>query len=289
MIIGPLMEKHRNAIKRRSEGESVEEDDTLLNWMMDNGNEKENGLFEMSARQSILTLASIHTTSMGVANILFDLSAHPEWFDVLREEITEVEKDLGKLGEENGVGAKEWLPRLEKLDSFFVESQRFSPPILCKSPVPPSNRKLTRTVAPQRLAIVPITLKDGTHIPAGTRIACANADILSASLPDSSTFDPMRSYRKRHYTNQLNKHQAGQPDIDNLHFGYGNQACPGRHFAVGEIKMILAKILSEFEFKYPEGKTRPRNFFADENVFVDPRARLMMRKRRVRCESCGRC
>jgi len=144
-------------------------------------------------------------------------------------------------------------------------------------------------VSPQRLAIVSITLKDGTHIPAGTRIACANADILSASLPDSLTFDPMRSYRKRHSTNQLNKHQAGQPDTDNLHFGYGKQACPGRHFAVGEIKMILVKMLSEFEFKYPEGKTRPRNFFADENVFVDPRARLMMRKRRVRCESCGRC
>jgi cytochrome P450 len=134
MIIGPLMEKHRDAIKRRSEGETVEEDDTLLNWMMDNGNEKENGLFEMSTRQSILTLASIHTTSMGVANILFDLSAHPEWFDVLREEIAEVEKDLGKLGERDGVGAKDWLPRLEKLDSFFVESQRFSPPILRKSP-----------------------------------------------------------------------------------------------------------------------------------------------------------
>jgi cytochrome P450 len=132
-IIGPLMEKHRDALKRRSEGEDVEEDDTLLNWMMDNGNEKENGLWEMSTRQTILTLASIHTTSMSVSNLLFDLTAHPEWFAVLREEIAEVEKELGKVGEREGVGAKEWLPRLEKMDSFFVESQRFNPPILRKS------------------------------------------------------------------------------------------------------------------------------------------------------------
>jgi ent-kaurene oxidase len=143
-------------------------------------------------------------------------------------------------------------------------------------------------VAPQRLAIVPITLKDGTHIPAGTRLACANADILDQSIPDPEVFDPMRSYRKRHQSGELNKYQAGQTERNNLHFGYGKQACPGRHFAVGEIKMIMAKILMEFEFKYPQGKSRPRNFYADENVFPDPRARLLMRKRKMPCEMCGR-
>lgn len=143
-------------------------------------------------------------------------------------------------------------------------------------------------VAPQRLAIVPITLKDGTHIPAGTRIACANADILSDTTPNPADFDPMRSYRRRYETGELNKHQAGQTEKDNLHFGYGKQACPGRHFAVGEIKMVMTKMLMEFEFKYPEGKGRPRNFYADENVFPDPRARLMMRKRRIPCDTCGR-
>lgn len=84
----------------------------------------------MSTRQAILTLASIHTTSMAAANILFDLCAHPEWFPVLREEIENITKELGPIGSGPGSGAKEWLPRLEKLDSFFVESQRINPPIL---------------------------------------------------------------------------------------------------------------------------------------------------------------
>ncbi|KAF2198781.1 putative cytochrome P450 [Delitschia confertaspora ATCC 74209] len=261
-IIGPLMEKHQKALASKGTDDEIEEDDTLLNWMMDNGNEKENKLPEMAARQSVLTLASIHTTSMGIANMLFDLCAHPKWFEPLRQEVIEV------LAETKGqMKAKEWLPRLEKMDSFFVESQRFNPPIL---------------LAPQRLAVVDITLKDGTRIPKGTRLACANSEILNdpSVTPNPEAFDPMRSYRKRHETGELNKHLAGQPDKDNLSFGHGKQACPGRYFAVGEIKMILARLLLEFEFKYPEGKSRPKNFYADENVFPDPRARLMMRKRR---------
>lgn len=137
--------------------------------------------------------------------------------------------------------------------------------------------------------MVPITLKDGTHIPAGTRVTCANADILNDNTPSPSSFDPMRAYRKRYQSGELNKHQAGQTEKENLHFGYGKQACPGRFFAVGEIKLVLVRLLNEFDFKYPSGKSRPRNFFADENVFPDPRARLLMRKKRVPCDKCGRC
>lgn len=142
---------------------------------------------------------------------------------------------------------------------------------------------MTREVTNQRLATVPITLKDGTHIPVGTRIACANADILNDPeiTPYPEIFDPMRSHRKRHETGELSKYQAGQTTKSNLHFGYGRQACPGRHFAIGEIKMILGRLLLEYEFKYPEGKGRPRTLYAGENAFPDPRAKLMMRKRRM--------
>ena len=142
---------------------------------------------------------------------------------------------------------------------------------------------MAREVTNQRLAVVPITLKDKTHIPAGTRIAFANADILNDPeiTPHPEVFDPMRSYRKRHETGELNKYQAGQTTKSNLHFGYGTQACPGRHFAVGVIKIILSKLLREYEFKYPEGKGRPRNFYAGENAFPDPWAKLMVRKRRM--------
>ena len=129
-ILAPLMDKHNDAIRRRQAGEHVEEEDTLLNWMMDNGTEAEKRVDNMSTRQAILTLASIHTTSMTVTNILFDLCAHPEWFPVLREEIDDITQKLGPIGSGPDSGSKQWLPRLEKLDSFFIESQRVNPPIL---------------------------------------------------------------------------------------------------------------------------------------------------------------
>lgn len=129
-IVGPLMDRHRECVRRRHAGEKVDEEDTLLNWMMDHGTEEENRLDQMAHRQTILTLASIHTTSMTVSNLLFDLCANPEWFPVLRAEIAEIEQELGKLGERAGIGAEQWLPRLEKMDSALIESLRLSPPLL---------------------------------------------------------------------------------------------------------------------------------------------------------------
>ncbi|KAI2637164.1 cytochrome P450 [Hypomontagnella submonticulosa] len=266
-IIRPLMNTHQAAVQKRAAGERVEEDDTLLNWMMDHGDERENEPKNMSTRQVILTLASIHTTSMAVANILFDLCARPEWFPILREEVSQITDELGPIGSGPNSGAKDWLPRLEKLDSFLVESQRLNPPVL---------------LGPQRVALESLTLKDGTHIPAGSRIAWAGHHHLNdpSVTATPELFDPMRSYRKRHSSpDNMNKHLAGQTSTDNVTFGYGKLACPGRAFSVGEIKLILARLIHQFEFKFPDGKSRPLTMYADENVFADPNGRVMMRIR----------
>lgn len=70
----------------------------------------------------------------------------------------------------------------------------------------------------------------------------------------------MRSYRKRYANNGelINRFTAGQTDKNSLSFGYGGQACPGRYFAVAEIKLVLMRLLLEFDFKLEEGKTRPK-------------------------------
>lgn len=141
-------------------------------------------------------------------------------------------------------------------------------------------------VTPQRIAMVPITLKDGTHIPVGTRVAWAGPQHSSdpRTTPDPAKFDPMRNYRKRHAGTDgenLNRFMAGQTDRDNMSFGYGNQICPGRYFAIFEIKMMLMRLLQAFDFAAPPGKGKnwSRTIYADENVILDPFAKVMMRKR----------
>jgi cytochrome P450 len=99
--------------------------------------------------------------------------------------------------------------------------------------------------------------------------------------PAVGSFDPMRWYRKRHDTGEVNKHLAVIPEKEYIHFGFGRQACPGRHFAVGAVKILTIKLLSEYEFKLPESKERPKSFAADEYCFLDLRAKLMVRKRRI--------
>lgn len=99
--------------------------------------------------------------------------------------------------------------------------------------------------------------------------------------PSPEIFYPMRSYNKRHSkSDQRNKYLADQTSLDNLTWGYGKLACPGRHFAVNVTKMILARLLMEYDFKFPDNITSvPKVFFADEFLFTDPSAKIMMRRR----------
>ena len=91
----------------------------------------------------------------------------------------------------------------------------------------------------------------------------------------------MRSYRKRHSSpGEEGKHFAGQPSVDNLGFGFGSQACPGRHIAVNLIKMVVSTLLKDHEIKFAEGKGKPKAVHLVEFTFPDPASKLMMRKRR---------
>ncbi|KAJ2977704.1 hypothetical protein NUW58_g7729 [Xylaria curta] len=267
-IIQPLIEEHKAVSKRKAAGENVDKEITLLNWMLDNSTEEENKIDKIATRLAIQTLASVHTTTTAVSNIIFDLCAHPEWVPVLREEIKSVTEELGPIGSKPEICPKLWLQRLEKLDSFFVESQRFTPPVI---------------LGPQRVAMEPLTLKDGTYIPKGSRICWASQNHLNDPLvtSDPEKFDPMRSYIKRHSSpDEINKHLAGQTSPDNMSFGYGKLACPGRYYAVNQVKLLVTRLITQYDFKFPDNvKSRPQNLGADEFLFTDPRVKVMLKLR----------
>ncbi|KAI1309821.1 cytochrome P450 [Xylaria venustula] len=265
-VVGEKMKKHYEWMEKKKNGENPEYEETLLDWMIEEASPEEASVAEMANRQLIMTLASVHTTSTNTSIFLFELCEHPEWFSLLREEIDEVNK---QTGDASRTDIRRWHRHLDRMDSFLLECFRIHPPIL---------------LSPQRVALEPYTLKDGTHIPKGCRIAFANGDhqMDPEITEDPFTFDPMRSYRKRQTsTLQHDRNQAVLTDLNNnLTFGYGNQACPGRFLGVAEVKFLLARLLTEFDFKYPEGKSMPNTLHADENVFPEPSAKLMMRKRR---------
>ncbi|KAF2787550.1 putative cytochrome P450 [Melanomma pulvis-pyrius CBS 109.77] len=267
-LIVQLIDHHAERAAQKAHDPGMHREDeiaSLLDWMIENAQGNEAEPQKLAARQLILTLASVHTTSMALAHALFDLCAHPEYMVPLREELLDVLQQPGGLCKRN-------LEQLHKMESFLAESQRLNPPVL---------------LTPQRQVMQQICLSDGTILPQGTRIAFASAAIAMDPIinPSPEQFDGYRSLHKHQHDLEhgikVNKHAMAVPDKERLVFGHGKQACPGRFFAVNEMKMILARFLVGYEFKFPEGKERPRNFFLEEYIVPDPRAKLMMRNRKM--------
>lgn len=75
--------------------------------------------------------------------------------------------------------------------------------------------------------------------------------------PSSSTFDGFRAYKARSTGKaaDIARNQFVTSNEENLTFGYGRHACPGRFFAANEIKMIIARLVLDYDIKMPNGQT----------------------------------
>lgn len=109
----------------------------------------------------------------------------------------------------------------------------------------------------------PISLSDGTHLPAGTNIIAPQAGISNDErfFPNASTFDALRFYRLRQEAEGTsgNRWQFTSISDTNINFGAGKHACPGRFFAGNEIKLILAYFVLRYDIRLKEGDERPKS------------------------------
>lgn len=106
----------------------------------------------------------------------------------------------------------------------------------------------------------PFTLSNGQQIPAGTMIEipleALNYD--SNVHTNADKFDGFRYYRERQSAKgtEVAQSQFVSANDRDLYFGYGRHACPGRFFAANEIKIIMARLLLDYEFKMPGDQTK---------------------------------
>lgn len=67
-----------------------------------------------------------------------------------------------------------------------------------------------------------------------------------------------------------------------MHFGFGRQACPGRAFAATSMKVILSRLIDEYEVRFDEEVVeRPVNIVNGEQIMPNMRTLVFMRKRDV--------
>lgn len=88
------------------------------------------------------------------------------------------------------------------------------------------------------------------------------------SQPPLNVFYPFRHSQIRALSGQENAHQFTQTGPDNINFGHGPMACPGRFFAGAEVKCIMIEILRRYDVSLgpdgegeggPNGLKRPIN------------------------------
>jgi len=124
-------------------------------------------------------------------------------------------------------------------------------------------------------------LLDGTVLPKGAHISMAVNAIQNdpAVTPQPEIFDGLRYYKLRQKEGEGHMHQFSTTQERVLNFGHGSNSCPGRIFASLEIKIILVRLIMDYDWKLPEGQGRPENLRAHEFIFPNPDAEILVRKR----------
>ena len=270
----PIIDQRREAEKSNVDHQKP---DDFLQWMMDAAVGDDGTSEKLAHRQLITFLGAAHTSTMAGTHACYDLAAMPEYVEPLRDEIS------GLLNEDGGWGPNT-PSKMRKMDSFLRESQRVNPQAIRidLTTIHKSDSGLRCVLVDfHRIVQKPLTLSDGLHLPAGTHICAASYSIAQDpnNIPNSQNFDGFRYYNLRKQPNEDNKHQFATTDKNHLHFGRGKYACPGRFFASAELKMIIAHLILRYDFKYPEGQGRPANLNADEFLYPDPAARLLIKQR----------
>ena len=104
--------------------------------------------------------------------------------------------------------------------------------------------------------------------------------------PNPEVFDGWR-HEKIHAAATNDPAAAGRAqwasaNLENMAFGYGRHACPGRFFAGYEIKLIMAHFLTAYDFEYvKEQEGRPENFKAETQLIPSHDAKILMRRRQT--------
>ncbi|KAF2740990.1 cytochrome P450 [Polyplosphaeria fusca] len=266
-----LKERERQAtsflepvVKARREAEKnpdYQKPDDMLQWNMDRGAHLDAA--QHAKLQLGFIFAAIHTTSITATNILYNLAVTPEYIPPLRDEIRTV------MAQHNGVITSRALQQMEKLDSYMKESMRFHP---------------ISFTSMRRKVLRPFTLSNNQYIPAGVTIEVpAHAVYQDAThYPDSTTFDGFRFWKLRQAGEGAARNQFVTSNEQNLNWGYGRHACPGRFFAANEIKMILARVVLEFDVgNVGGGRERYENLEMGRSTSPDPRKKLLFRKAAV--------
>ncbi|KAH9482089.1 Cytochrome P450 monooxygenase 151 [Psilocybe cubensis] len=260
-------------------GEWADKPADLITWLLDSAKAtgEEPTPRNMAKRVVVFSFASTYSSAVAFAQALYELCDRPEYVQPLREEALSVMRHIG-----HGKWTKAAVGEMYKTDSFLRETQRYNGLGL---------------VLLSRRVLKPFTFSDvqGTTLPPGTHL-CVNAwgnhrDDTYYHDPPANVFDGFRFSRittsvSENGGSEHKDHQQplmATPTLEYNAFGHGRPACPGRFFAVAELKLMLGYILTTYNFRFsPEAaRQKPQMAWFESKVIPDKSVRLLFQRRPI--------
>ncbi|KAI0292779.1 cytochrome P450 [Russula brevipes] len=236
-FIRPMVEERFAKMEELGDDWDDKPNDMLM-WLMEEAKGVERSLEGLARRLLLVNFAAIHSTSLTFTQALYRLLGNPQYIEPLRQEVEAVIAEEG--------WTKAGMDKMHKVDSFLKESQRLDG---------------LGSLAMSRLALRPFTFSNGMTIPAGTLVAipASAAHTDERTFPNPDEFDGFRFSKlcESDGGTATGRYQAVSTSSEQLSFGLGRRTCPGRFFAVNEVKALLAHIVVTYDFKLEEGKGVP--------------------------------
>ncbi|KAJ7269680.1 cytochrome P450 [Mycena rebaudengoi] len=232
----------------------------MLSWLIDEAGSVRRDRRtprNLTRKLFVADLGAIHTAATAFVQALYNLAAAPEHAKALREEVEAVVRTDG--------WTKGAMGRMTLLDSFLKETMRFRP---------------GAAIGVMRKVLKDFTFADGTTVPAGTFMGAPMLaeHMEEGNYEDAHKFDPYRFARMRTKEGHGTLHQMVALSPDFMVFGAGRHACPGRFFAVNEIKLMLAHVLLTYDVKLRDG-VRPADEWTFTVMNANSKAEVLFRRR----------
>ncbi|KAK4063192.1 hypothetical protein Trihar35433_8987 [Trichoderma harzianum] len=262
----PIIEQ-RLAIRGLQSTEATPMD--CMQWLIDNSPRKNPWTpAKMVGEIMAVWFGSVHQLAMTSTYAIQDLCLHPEYVEPLRIEI----RDYFHLS-----NSPRDVERLPLLDSFIKESVRNSnfDAITCR-----------------RKALVPYTFQDGSSLNTGDWACIPQRAMMqdSTRYRDPQAFDGFRfAYDNAQHQQHIKQSTEipGQKEskftdatLDWPIWGLGNAACPGRFYASLVTKLILIRILEDWECKILEPEA-PRSMTWRSSIVPRSSTIIMFRKKHL--------
>lgn len=242
----------------------------LITWTIEAGI-KSGGARELdpeivTQRIILLIFGSIHTTTVTAVKFFYDLISSPSqsesYISTLRHEISTT---LGS--DKTAHWDKLTASNLHKLDSAIRETARLTPL---------SGVMLSRVVAAPGGISTPES-GSNIYLPEGSTVGipCLPIHRNPAVYPDPDVYRPFRFAELRD-TSDVNLN-CSTTSNDFVFWSHGRHACPGRHFATFELKLLFAYILQKYDFEILSEK--PPSMWIGPMIFPPMNRTVKVRRR----------